>query len=199
MNEIARSIPSSHEDPDQPELTASSEPVAHETLMQRTMRYVKELGHFVRLFLGLLIDDRVDGKVKIFVASVLAYVFAPVDFIPELFSGLFGMLDDFVLSAFAMNVILNWIDPEIVKSHWRGKSDLLTTVQKAIKNSELLVPDAILKKIEAWVGKHSSKAIVPATATAVASPVVEAAPSEEPEASGKRRRTTRKKPQQNAE
>src|SRR5262249_45082856 len=88
----------------------------------------------------------------------LTYVFAPIDFIPELFTGLFGMLDDFVLSAFALNVILNWVDPEIVKSHWHGESDLLETIQKGIKNAELLVPEAIVKKIQLWVGKHAEKA-----------------------------------------
>lgn len=131
-----------------------------EKLRERAIRYVKELGYFVRLFVSLLLDDRVDRKIKLFVASVLAYVVSPVDFIPELFSGLFGMLDDFVLSAFALNVILNWVDPEIIKSHWKGNSDLLVTVQKAIKNAEILVPDGILKKIESWIGRHSAKVMV---------------------------------------
>src|ERR1051325_5615543 len=88
-----------------------------ERLQERVWRYVKTLGHFVRLLFGLMLDQRVDKKVKIFAGAVLAYVFAPIDFIPELFSGLFGMLDDFVLSAFALNVILNWVDPAIVRSH----------------------------------------------------------------------------------
>src|SRR5215203_40633 len=103
MNERSQptSFSSSHEESPEPELISTSEQDAPETLMQRAIRYFKELGHFVRLFFGLLLDERVDGKVKIFVASVLAYVFAPIDFIPELFTGLFGMLDDFVLSAFA--------------------------------------------------------------------------------------------------
>jgi uncharacterized membrane protein YkvA (DUF1232 family) len=127
-----------------------------ESIRARAIRYVKELGYFVRLFVSLLLDERVDRKIKLFVAAVLAYVFAPVDFIPELFSGLFGMLDDFVLSAFALNVILNWVDPEIVKSHWKGKSDLLATVQKAMKNAEILLPDAVLKKIEAWIGRRQT-------------------------------------------
>lgn len=131
----------------------------HESMKERAIRYVKELGYFVRLFVGLLLDERVDRKIKLFVASVLAYVIAPVDFIPELFSGLFGMLDDFVLSAFALNVILNWVDPAIIQSHWKGKSNLLVTVQNAIKNAEILVPDAVLKKIEGWIGKHTEKTL----------------------------------------
>jgi uncharacterized membrane protein YkvA (DUF1232 family) len=134
------------------------------TLKQRAIYCVKELGFFVRLFFSLLLDERVEGKVKIFVGAVLAYVISPVDFIPELFSGLFGMLDDFVLSAFALNVLLNWVDPEIIKSHWKGKSDLLVTVQRAMKNAELLVPDAVLKKIEGWIGRHVAKLVPTSTA-----------------------------------
>src|SRR5262245_22960432 len=169
-------------------------------IADHAMHYVRILGSFVRLLLGRMLDPRVDKKVKIFAGSVLAYVFSPVDFIPEMFSGLFGMLDDFVLSAFALNVILNWVDPEIVREHWHGNNDLLTTVQKAIKNSELLVPDAILKKIEFWIGKHSAKAIVPVTATPA--PAVEPTQPEEenaaPEAP-KARRAPRKKSPKNTE
>lgn len=152
MDEASRlPIVSSSED-DVNQQSAPNE--SHESLKERAIRYVKELGYFVRLFVGLLLDDRVDRKIKLFVAAVLAYVIAPVDFIPELFSGLFGMLDDFVLSAFALNVILNWVDPVIIQSHWKGKSNLLVTVQNAIKNAEILVPDAVLKKIEGWIGRH---------------------------------------------
>jgi len=132
-----------------------------ERLQDRLWRYVRTLGHFVRLLIGLMLDQRVDKKVKIFSGAVLAYIFAPVDFIPELFSGLFGMLDDFVLSAFALNVILNWVDPAIVRAHWQGEKDLLETVQKGIKNAELLVPEPIVKKIQTWIGKHVEKALVP--------------------------------------
>ena len=135
-----------------------------ETIYGRVVRYSRTVTQFVQLMLGLMTDPRVDRKVKVFVGAVLAYVIAPVDFIPELFSGLFGMLDDFVLSAFALNVIVNWVDPEIVKSHWRGEADLLETIQKAIKNAELLVPEAIVKKIQAWIGKHTERALVPVQA-----------------------------------
>jgi uncharacterized membrane protein YkvA (DUF1232 family) len=132
-----------------------------ERLQDRIWRYVKILGHFVRLLIGLMMDPRVDRKVKIFSGAVLAYIFAPIDFIPELFTGLFGMLDDFVLSAFALNIILNWVDPAIVRSHWQGEKDLLETVQKGMKNAEMLVPEPIVKKIQTWIGKHVEKALVP--------------------------------------
>jgi uncharacterized membrane protein YkvA (DUF1232 family) len=132
-----------------------------ERLSVRLIRYARTVTHFARLLIGLLMDARVDKKVKIFVGAVLAYIFAPIDFIPELFSGLFGMLDDFVLSAFALNVILNWVDPAIVRSHWVGEKDLLETVQKGMKNAEILVPEPIVKKIQMWIGRHVEKALVP--------------------------------------
>ncbi|MCI0411413.1 DUF1232 domain-containing protein [bacterium] len=132
-----------------------------ERIRERLIRYARTVMHFARLLIGLLMDSRVDKKVKIFVGAVLAYIFAPIDFIPEIFSGLFGMLDDFVLSAFALNVILNWVDPAIVRSHWVGEKDLLETVQKGMKNAEVLVPEPIVKKIQMWIGRHVEKALVP--------------------------------------
>jgi uncharacterized membrane protein YkvA (DUF1232 family) len=146
----------------QPPALSSAEGEERERLKDKAWRYVKILGNFVQLLIGLMLDQRIDRKVKIFVGAVLAYVFSPVDFIPELFSGLFGMLDDFVLSAFALNVILNWVNPEVVRSHWRGDDDLLETIQKGMKTAELLVPEAIVKKIQSWVGRHAEKAVVKA-------------------------------------
>lgn len=130
-----------------------------ESLLGRALQACKFVGHVVRLLVGLMLDPRVEKKVKLFVAAVLAYIISPADFIPELLTGVFGMLDDFVLSAFALNVILNWVDPEIVKSHWHGKYDLLGTIQRIIKNAEVFVPDGVLKKIQVWIGTHSEKAI----------------------------------------
>ena len=132
-----------------------------EPIRDRVVRYARTVTHFARLLIGLMLDSRVDRKAKIFVGAVLAYIFAPIDFIPELFSGLFGMLDDFVLSAFAINVILNWVDPAVVRSHWAGEQDLLETIQKGVKNAEVLVPEPIVKKIQMWVGRHMEKALVP--------------------------------------
>jgi uncharacterized membrane protein YkvA (DUF1232 family) len=141
-------------------------------IVEKMMRFARTVGHFARLLGGLMVDERVDKKAKLFAAAVLAYVVSPIDFIPELFGGLFGMLDDFVLSAFALNVLLNWIDPKVVKEHWFGEEDLLVTIQKGIKNAEVLMPDAIMKKIEAWIGRHVEKALVPVVSRS-ASPVVE--------------------------
>ena len=159
------SIPSSVDEPEQETKQRST---FKAIVKEHAIYYVRILGQFVRLLIGLMLDPRVDKKVKIFAGSVLAYVFSPVDFIPELFSGLFGMLDDFVLSAFALNVILNWVDPEIVRQHWHGEQDLLSTIQKGISNAEILVPEAILKKIQSWIGRHAEKALVPVQAEAPA-------------------------------
>lgn len=128
-------------------------------LWSKAVYACKCVGNFARLLLGLLLDPRVDKKVKIFAGAVLAYIVSPADFIPELFTGIFGMLDDFVLSAFAVNIILNWVDPEIVRAHWHGEQDLLATVQRVMKNAEVFVPDGVLKKIEVWIGKHAGKAL----------------------------------------
>jgi len=179
MDTFTERIESSH--------TEEAPVAASKSLWERAVYAAKHVGHFARLLLGLMTDDRVDRKVKVFVGAVLAYIFAPVDFIPELFSGLFGLADDFVLSAFALNVILNWVDPSIVKSHWKGDDDLLVTIQKGLKNAELLVPEAILKKIQTWIGKQTERAIVLSEAQPPA-PVQQ----EERPKTKRKKRTTRK-------
>ena len=135
------------------------EPPERESLWQRALRFAMIVPQFARLLLGLMLDPRVDKRVKVFAGSVLLYILSPVDFIPEAFTGIFGWADDFVLSAFAIHIILNWVDPQIVQSHWRGKTNLLSLIQKTISHAELLVPDGILKKIQSWVQGHADSAL----------------------------------------
>jgi uncharacterized membrane protein YkvA (DUF1232 family) len=156
-------------------------------IVARLFEAVLVLRDFFLLLIGLLLDERVDRKVKIFVASVIAYIISPIDFIPDLLGGLFGLADDFVLTAFALNVLMNWVDPEIVVSHWRGKKDLLSTVQKGIRNAEILVPEAILKKIQAWIGKRAPEGLVPVQAAPATAPAAESTDT----TTKKRKRTTR--------
>lgn len=179
MNEIisTSSMPGSHLD-DEPEIPVQEEEQdigqkKTPRILARLIEAIFVLRDFFLLLFGLLLDERVDRKVKIFVGSVLAYIIAPIDFIPDLLGGLFGMADDFVLTAFALNVLMNWVDPEVVASHWRGKKDLLATVQKGIRNAEVLVPEAILKKIQAWIGKRAPEGLVPVQPAPAAPPVPE--------------------------
>jgi uncharacterized membrane protein YkvA (DUF1232 family) len=156
-------------------------------ILARLFEAVLVLRDFFLLLIGVLLDERVDRKVKIFVGSVIAYIISPIDFIPDLLGGLFGLADDFVLTAFALNVLMNWVDPEIVTSHWRGKKDLLSTVQKGIRNSEILVPEAILKKIQAWIGKRAPEGLVPVQVAPATPPTPEQTETTPP----KKKRTTR--------
>jgi uncharacterized membrane protein YkvA (DUF1232 family) len=156
-------------------------------ILVRLFEAVLVLRDFFLLLIGLLLDERVDRKVKIFVGSVIAYIISPIDFIPDLLGGLFGLADDFVLTAFALNVLMNWVDPEIVTSHWRGKKDLLSTVQKGIRNAEILVPEAILKKIQAWIGKRAPEGLVPVQPVPATAPVPESTET----TTTKRKRSTR--------
>jgi uncharacterized membrane protein YkvA (DUF1232 family) len=165
----------SHIDNDPEMLVEETESPRRKTprLVARLFEAVLVLRDFFLLLVGILLDERVDRKVKIFVGSVIAYIISPIDFIPDLLGGLFGLADDFVLTAFALNVLMNWIDPEIVASHWRGKKDLLSTVQKGIRNAEILVPEAILKKIQAWIGKRAPEGLVPVVVVPVTPPATE--------------------------
>jgi uncharacterized membrane protein YkvA (DUF1232 family) len=170
---------------EEPETTGRKTP----RILARLFEAVLVLRDFFMLLIGLLLDERVDRKVKIFVGSVIAYIISPIDFIPDLLGGLFGLADDFVLTAFALNVLMNWVDPEIVLSHWRGKKDLLSTVQKGIRNAEILVPEAILKKIQAWIGKRAPEGLVPVQVAPTVAPAPE---TEETESKPpKKKRTTR--------
>jgi len=88
----------SHIDSDQEMPVEETESPRRKTprIVARLFEAVLVLRDFFLLLIGLLLDERVDRKVKIFVGSVIAYIISPIDFIPDLLGGLFGLADDFV-------------------------------------------------------------------------------------------------------
>ena len=96
----------------------------------------------------LINDNRVSGKAKVLLGSGIAYYIFPFDFIPEAIVGPMGFMDDLVFGVYMLNRMLGDTDPEVLREHWSGDSDLLETINKVLATADSLVGSNMLSRIK---------------------------------------------------
>jgi uncharacterized membrane protein YkvA (DUF1232 family) len=82
------------------------------------------------LLVRLLRDERVPIGGKAIALLGVGYALSPVDFVPE-FLGPIGVMDDLLVVAAALSRMLNYVHPDVVRSHWSGQGDALHLIQRA--------------------------------------------------------------------
>ncbi len=87
------------------------------------------LPDIVVLLARLVRDPRVPWKAKTIAVLGLAYVFSPIDLIPDFF-GPIGLVDDLLVAVAALSKILNSVHPDLLRANWSGKGDVLDAVQR---------------------------------------------------------------------
>jgi uncharacterized membrane protein YkvA (DUF1232 family) len=100
------------------------------------------------LLARLMLDKRVGVQSKAIAGVAVAYFITPIDFIPEVLIGGFGLLDDVILAVYALRRILVDVDEAIVREHWNGEEDLLSVITKVIRSADDLVGKKIVRKLE---------------------------------------------------
>jgi uncharacterized membrane protein YkvA (DUF1232 family) len=104
----------------------------------------------------LLNDSRVSAKNKVLLGSGVAYFVFPFDLLPEAFLGPIGYLDDLVLAVYILNRVLVDTDAAILRDHWSGSGDVLTTIQKVLNAADSLVGSDLLKRIKRMARSRQS-------------------------------------------
>jgi uncharacterized membrane protein YkvA (DUF1232 family) len=77
------------------------------------------LPNLIRLFRGLLGDERVPRSSKALLLLGAVWLASPIDLIPEFLPGI-GAIDDAVVAGFVVRHVVKRAGPEVVKDHWRG-------------------------------------------------------------------------------
>ena len=75
--------------------------------------------NLIRLFAGLLRDPRVPLFPKLVIGGASLWLASPIDLVPD-FIPVIGSLDDAVVAALALRLVLATTDREVVREHWRG-------------------------------------------------------------------------------
>ncbi|MBD7944365.1 MULTISPECIES: DUF1232 domain-containing protein [Psychrobacillus] len=99
---------------------------------------------FFHLLIKSMLDDRIDSKSKTLIGSGILYFITPIDILPEGLVGPGGFIDDIIVAAFIVNMLLNKFSPEIVEEHWAGEDKLLNTLKKVSETG-----DTVLGKLPA--------------------------------------------------
>lgn len=81
------------------------------------------------LLLRLLADGRVPLFEKALALAGIAYVVSPLDFLPALFLGPIGLLDDLFIVAACLSRLVNHVHPDVVRASWSGQGDALEVIQ----------------------------------------------------------------------
>lgn len=116
------------------------------SLAGKTGEYLLLVPDIFILLWRLVNDSRVSSKNKVMLGSGIAYYLFPLDLMPDFFG--IGYLDDLVFAVYLLNKMLTDTDPAILREHWSGKGDLLTTIQKVLNSADNLVGKDILGKLK---------------------------------------------------
>jgi uncharacterized membrane protein YkvA (DUF1232 family) len=77
------------------------------------------LPNLVRLFRGLIGDERVPRSSKALLLLGAVWLASPIDLIPE-FLPVIGGIDDAVVAGLVLRHVVKRAGPDVVKDHWRG-------------------------------------------------------------------------------
>jgi len=99
------------------------------------------------LLYKLSVDKDVPSKKKVKLAAGIAYFISPIDILPEAFLGPVGYLDDIAIAAYILNDLVNEIDPQIVRNHWAGETDILDLIKTILANADKMIGSKMWKKI----------------------------------------------------
>jgi uncharacterized membrane protein YkvA (DUF1232 family) len=81
----------------------------------------------IALVRGLLRDPRVPRRHKRLLGVLIGYLALPFDLVPD-FIPIAGHLDDALIVALALRVVLRGSGSELVREHWRGPESSLAIV-----------------------------------------------------------------------
>lgn len=110
----------------------------------------------VHLLIRLVLDPRVPNADKSRLLAVLLYFLSPLDALPEVVLGPAGYLDDIALAAYALNGLLNRIDPQIVRDHWAGDGDVLEVIQSILRRADEMIGSGLWQRLRRRLSGPSS-------------------------------------------
>jgi len=121
---------------------------AGEGKSSKWVEYVLLAPDLFYLLCKLMFDSRVSSSHKAKLGLALAYYVSPVDLIPEALIGPLGYLDDIAVSAYALNLMMNTVDPAIIKESWPGEGDILEWVKKIVAQANEMVGSGLWNRIK---------------------------------------------------
>ena len=89
------------------------------------LRLARHLPNFAKLYWRLFKDRRVSLRAKVILIAAALYVLSPFDFVPELISPLFGVVDDLGVILIAARWFISLCPPDVVQERVREISETM--------------------------------------------------------------------------
>lgn len=118
-----------------------------ESRKNKWMEYILLAPDLFHLLTKLMFDKAVKLEMKSKIGLVILYFISPIDLIPEALLGPGGYIDDIVLTAYVLNMLINQTSPEIVYKHWAGEDDILQIIRKILANASEIVGSRVWGKL----------------------------------------------------
>jgi len=99
------------------------------------------------LLTKLVMDKAVSASFKAKISLAILYFISPIDLIPEIIIGPGGYIDDIVLAAYVVHLMVNKIDPAIIHKHWAGEGNILQIVQNIVENAQQMLGRGIWSRL----------------------------------------------------
>jgi len=109
--------------------------------------YILAAPDLFHLLCKLTADSKIPSNKKLKLVAGIAYFISPIDLLPEAFLGPIGYLDDIAVTAYILNDLINEVDPQIVRNHWAGDSDILDLIKTILANADKMIGSKLWKKI----------------------------------------------------
>ena len=90
------------------------------------------LPNLVRLFRGLLSDERVPRSSKVLLVLGALWLASPIDLIPEFLPGI-GAIDDAVVAGLVLRHVVKRAGPDVVRDHWQGNPRTLSVLLRVAR------------------------------------------------------------------
>ncbi len=93
----------------------------------------------------LAMDKRIPSETKITLGAAALYLVSPIDGIPD-FIPILGHLDDVIMVLLIVDGIVNHVDRDIVREHWRGAPGTLERVGGIARTLTSFILEAIRER-----------------------------------------------------
>lgn len=87
----------------------------------------------------LLRDAAVPRRKKLIAAAAVAYVASPIDLIPD-FIPVAGAMDDLIVVALAIHLLIDSVPEEVQRQYWEGSEDVFELIRGVVTWGAEMVP-----------------------------------------------------------
>lgn len=108
------------------------------TAFEQLVDYLALLPDFFHLVVKLLFDPAVPARKKALLGVMTAYIFTPIDIIPDVIP-VVGWLDDLVVLALGLNKVFSGASEDLkaaARRHWAGDGDLFESIASVVATAE---------------------------------------------------------------